>query len=198
MLIRMNNRVFYMLGQISVVDIYGADAVAIINNLTTNDVKSLPVGQGRETFVTDVRGKTLGHVFLFRQSEAVRLIGPAGQSERMVQHIDRYTIREDATPTIRDNDFRCIVLSPAAASVAGIDPGQEWPSESSIRIADIDVCVYRTLWLGEETTVLLIPTESVQRGSSVSTRLFDRSSRGIGISLGPDSGRVSLVRNRFG
>ncbi len=153
----MKEAAFYALGQITVVDIRGNDAVVIINNLTTHNLKTLPVGQGRETFVTDVRGKTLGHVYGFRQPAAVRLIGAAGQSSQIAQHVDRYTIREDAAAVIRDDEFECIVLSAAAMVAVGIEIGKPWPSESTIRIAEVEISCYRTGWLGDETAVLLIP-----------------------------------------
>lgn len=169
---RMKESVFYALGQITVVDIRGNDAVAIINNLTTADLKSLQIGQGLETFVTDVRGKTLGHVYGFRQPAAVRLIGSAEQSARIAQHVDRYIIREDAAAVICDNEFECIVLSPASRIRAGIEIGKPWPSESMIRIADVDVGCYRLGWLGDETAALLIPKSN---RDAVCHWLLDRS-----------------------
>ena len=51
---------------LSVLDLNGKDAEAILHNLTTNDVKSLQVGEkGTETFITNVKGKCLGHVLVY-------------------------------------------------------------------------------------------------------------------------------------
>lgn len=154
----MNTPTFYRLDAVAVLDVTGKDASDIVHNLTTNEVKSLDVGEGRETFITDVRGKTLGHVFLFRESGFLRLIGPAGQSERLSQHIDRYTIREDATPVIHDLEFIAIVLPREAAAGIGISsqPGDQ-PLSSTCRIGEAEINAYSTRWLGEGTVVLLVP-----------------------------------------
>lgn len=156
-LLAMSNPIFYRLDSISVLDISGADADAIVHNVTTNEVKSLSVGEGRETFVTDVKGKTLGHVFLFREPGCLRMIGPAGQSATLAQHLDHYTIREDATPIVRDGEFSGLVLTSDAAAaldVATLSSGQL--AGSTCRIGDTEVRAYTTRWLGEGTIVLLV------------------------------------------
>ena len=87
-------------------DLVGKDAAAILHNLTTNDIKSLVVdGTGVETFITNVKGKCIGHVLAFRNEEGYRLIGATGQSETIAQQMDRYTIREDAAPQVLDDQF---------------------------------------------------------------------------------------------
>lgn len=157
----MTRRIFYRIGRITVLDVDGADALTIVHNLTTNEVRSLELGCGRETFVTDPRGKTLAHVYLYREQGGLRMIGPAGVSEKLAAHIDRYTIREDAVPTIRDDEFQAIVLPRETAETvcgAAIDSGPL--SKSSCRIGGADVDVYVTRWLGEATAVLLPPSES--------------------------------------
>ena len=121
----MSNADFLSLRQISVVDVTGVDAAAILHNLTTNEIKSLEDGSGRETFVTDVRGKTLGHVHLFRQPDGFRLIGAADQSERIAAHIDRYTIREDATAVAGDDRWSAIVIAPKSVGAIGGRPGTD-------------------------------------------------------------------------
>ncbi|MEL6110346.1 MAG: aminomethyltransferase, partial [Planctomycetota bacterium] len=92
-------------------DLVGSDADAILHNLTTNDVRSLQVDASCETFLTDVRGKTLAHVTAFRTEDGYRLLGAAGQAEAIAVHADRYTIREDATPTDRSGDFHAAVIA---------------------------------------------------------------------------------------
>ena len=102
--------------EFSVLDVTGDDAGQILHNVTTNDVRGLETGQGTETCLTDVRGKVLGHGWMFRLADRFRFIGAAGQSAMLASHIGRYTIREDATPHDRDDEF--IVL---ATEIAGAD-----------------------------------------------------------------------------
>ena len=153
----MSTPTFYLLESIAVLDVTGADAGTIVHNVTTNEVKSLEIGDGRETFITDVRGKTLGHVCLYCEQGLLRMIGAAGQSETLAQHLDRYTIREDATPVIRDEEFVAFVLPSEAVAAVGVasQPGDQL-STSSCRIGDNEVNVYATPWLGQGTVVLLV------------------------------------------
>ncbi|WP_235952212.1 CAF17-like 4Fe-4S cluster assembly/insertion protein YgfZ [Crateriforma spongiae] len=115
----------YVLNQPTIVDLCGADADQILHNLTTADVRALAVGQGCESFITDVRGKTLHHVMVYRTDQGFRLVGPGGESakdpqtsfcQRLVDHCDRYIIREDATPTIVEGDWRLWVADPESAA----------------------------------------------------------------------------------
>jgi len=134
-----------------------------------------------------VRGKTVGHLFLYHvecveverveverieveqeKPEVIRMIGSIGQSQTVADHIERYTIREDATAVIRDNEFRCIALSDQAAKMVDqmTEPGGVLGADdpisvrSGVQINGIDVDVYRTSWLGEQTTILLVSAEN--------------------------------------
>ncbi|MGB7325227.1 MAG: aminomethyltransferase [Rubripirellula sp.] len=162
----------YRISPLSIVDTTGADSAVIVHNVTTNEVKKLVVGEGRETFITDVRGKTIGHGFLYRHDDRFRLIGAGGQSDRIVAHIDRYTIREDAVPSIRDADFVALVLHPGIANDLGIRldscaPGAITTDTAVIgdiaAIGEITVQRYRTRWLGEGTDVILVASDEIDQ-----------------------------------
>ena len=174
----MNTTTIDQLDRISVVEVSGADAETIMHNLTTNEVKSLKDGQGRESFITDVRGKTLGHVCLFREGANLLLIGASGQSEVIRSHIDRYTIREDATPAIRDSEHTAWVLSPAAANLAGLDLMDGITLKSApIVIEGTEAKCYATRWLGEGTVVILgRPGVAASLAEGLQTRLLDAGS----------------------
>ncbi|QDT07253.1 Aminomethyltransferase [Rubripirellula lacrimiformis] len=161
----MKSTAIYRLGQLSIVDVTGADAAAIVHNVTTNEVKKLAVGEGRETFITDVRGKTLAHGFLYRHEDAFRLIASSGVSAVYAAHLDRYTIREDAVPQIRDEQFVVFAVPSASAVDLGIQPGgddalgkiQSW----SAKWGDTDVVVYQNRWLGEGTLAVLVSSDDL-------------------------------------
>jgi hypothetical protein len=153
----MNDECYYRLDRVSIVDVSGVDAVKILHNLTTNEVKSLEVGCGRETFVTDVRGKTLGHCHLYRQYGHYRLIGAAGQSQRIAAQVDRYTIREDATAVVRDDELAAVALGPAAIPLLGLSLSPAAVlSHTTVRLGDLEAALYQTRWLGEPSAVLLV------------------------------------------
>lgn len=135
----------FRLSEATVLDLVGADAPAILHNLTTNEVKSLEVGCGCETFITDVRGKTLAHVYAFRTPDGYRLIGAAGQVDAIAAHTDRYIIREDAETVDRSTELGVFVISPDA-SIAVRDE-TDWGSHGAVGLS--------TDWLGSETIVLV-------------------------------------------
>ncbi|TWU33728.1 CAF17-like 4Fe-4S cluster assembly/insertion protein YgfZ [Novipirellula artificiosorum] len=170
---------YYVLPAVSVIDVVGADAPAIVNNLTTQEVLSLNQGQGHESFITDVRGKTVGHVHVFRQENAFRMIGAVGQSQRIAAHVDRYTIREDAIPKIRDEDFKYFLLSSAAvlkameAKSLDVGPGGASGSEgrttadgsnspndpldaTTVSIGGIDAQLVDVRWLADDSRLMLV------------------------------------------
>ncbi|QDV45110.1 putative global regulator [Stieleria neptunia] len=138
----------FRLSAATVLDLVGDDATAILNNLTTNDVKSLQIGCGCETFLTDVRGKTVAHVVAFRTPEGFRMIGADGQADAIATHADRYTIREDATPVDHSSELSVFVLAPDAPVT--LREETDWGESNAMRY-DVD-------WLGEQTIVLVTET----------------------------------------
>lgn len=162
----MNTNRFYRMPSISVVDIEGADASIIVHNLTTNEVKTLDVDEGRETFVTDVRGKTLGHVCLFRLPDRLRMVGPSNQaaeksnSQTLRDHVDRYTIREDATPIVVDDEYVAFVVDHQVSKLLGLETGTPTKLKHAAKaIGNLEVEAYGANWLGEGTSILLIDRE---------------------------------------
>ena len=53
----------------TIIEVTGSDRVQILQSFTTNDVKRLSAGQGCEAFVTTTQGKTLGHIWIFCESD---------------------------------------------------------------------------------------------------------------------------------
>lgn len=142
------NPTVFRLSAATVLDIVGHDSPAILHNLTTNEVKSLEVGCGCETFITDVRGKMLAHVYAFRTSQGYRLIGAPGQADTIAAHADRYTIREDAQPVDQSAESSVFVISPDAP--ASLRDETDW-GEANAR-------GYGVEWLGDQTIVLVTDT----------------------------------------
>ncbi len=159
----MNANMFYRLDALSVIDVVGSDAAAIVHNLTTNDVKKLSDGEGCESFITDVRGKTLGHVLVFCDDRSIRLIGAGGQSEAIAQHIDRYTIREDAQPVIRDDDYVAVAIDQQGAAAVGVRPfAGDGLVAQTLQVGDHEASAYRTPWLDDGGVVLLLPADHAE------------------------------------
>ena len=162
----------FRLNQLSVVDVIGKEADKILHNLTTNHVRALEVSSGCETFVTDVRGKMLGHVLAYRSATGYRMIGASGQSEKIVSHIDRYTIREDSHPSVEDNNWCGFVISGDSFAKCSIGtlPSREANNDSSlvyhhatVDVGGISLNSYVVNWLGAAAVLLLTPRETSER-----------------------------------
>jgi tRNA-modifying protein YgfZ len=77
----------------------GPDAPAFLGNLSTNDIKSLPLGGGCETYFCDSRGKALFQAWVYHirtgdGRHALWLETTPGRNAVLLQHLDRYLISE--------------------------------------------------------------------------------------------------------
>jgi folate-binding protein YgfZ len=163
---------FYRLHSVSVLDISGVDAEKIVHNLTTNDIKKLAAHQGCESFITDIKGKTLGHVLVYRGDQAIRLIGAPGQSARVAAHVEKYTIVEDALPQVLDEQLVALVVEPG--SVQSVNPavGQISDELREVALAELHAAAYGVPWLGPGTVVLLCASATA---AATEQQLIDRS-----------------------
>ncbi len=138
----------------------------IVNNLTTNEVKTLQLNEGCETFVTDVRGKSVGHFHVIRMENGFRFVGPHGQSERLAMHIDRYTIREDAAVSILDTKYVGFVFS----SVPPQPPSERLQYWNGVFGMD-DLVGLHVRWLGASSWLLIAENDQVDQ---IISRLRER------------------------
>lgn len=77
----------------------GPDAPDFLSNLSTNDIKALPLGGGCETYFCDSRGKTLFQAWVYhiRTGEgrhALWLETTPGRGDALLKHLDKYRIAE--------------------------------------------------------------------------------------------------------
>jgi len=86
---------FVALRDWSTVVMRGTDCVEFLHNMCTNDLRSLEPGNGCEAFCTDVSGKIVAHLFVLIYPDRVELLAVPGQAKRIIEHLDRYVIRED-------------------------------------------------------------------------------------------------------
>ena len=79
----------------ALIELCGADRHAFLHNFCTNDVNKLRPGEGCEAFVTDVKGRILGHILISAAEDALWIDSVAGTNEVLVDHLDKYLIIED-------------------------------------------------------------------------------------------------------
>lgn len=74
----------------------GPDAAKFLHNFCTADVKAMQVGESKEAFVLDSRGKTIsfGHAICFKD-EVYWSAANKAHAATLREHFDKYIIRED-------------------------------------------------------------------------------------------------------
>jgi folate-binding protein YgfZ len=144
----------------------GKDAVALLHNLCTNDIKRLQPGDGCEAFLANIQGKVLGHVLVFRGTDSLILDTSPDQAAALEQHLDRYVIREDVQFHDRSREWgELLIAGPRASAVlrevCGQDPPETWMQHGERRIADVPVFVRRTDWAGPACWFVAGPAEQL-------------------------------------
>ncbi len=77
----------------------GPDAPMFVSNLSTNDIKAVPLGGGCETYFCDHRAKALFQAWVYHiltpdQQHALWLETTPGRNDLLYKHLDRYLISE--------------------------------------------------------------------------------------------------------
>ena len=107
------------------IELTGADRTVFLHNFCTQEIKGLSAGSGGEAFVTNIKGRILGHVLVFVGEECLWIDSSPGTAEGLIAHLDRYLITEDVQVTDRTPEWGEVALvGPGAASlVEGLLPG---------------------------------------------------------------------------
>lgn len=167
------------------IQLTGADAAKVINNLSTNDVNKLAVGGACETFVTDARGWVVAHAGVVKGQDQAWLLGSHPEPGRIASHLDRYIIREAAVVNDRSTDFTLLTIhddafhhaaghaEAAASGSSSADPVHAGglPLVDSLELAPASLSAFSCplpIW-GPGTQLLCCPRGQV---SEVSDRLI--------------------------
>lgn len=83
------------------VEVFGPEAALFLHNLSTADVKGMPIGAGSEAFFCNARARSVAwgniyHVLLSQGRDAFWIDLPAGESATLMGHLDRHLISEQA------------------------------------------------------------------------------------------------------
>ena len=102
---------FFDLCDYGKVEVAGPDAGTFLNNLCTQDVKSLAVGAGCEAFLTTAKARVIAHVWItHREANTFWLDMVAGQAEKVLQHLNHYLISEQVELTDRTGELSLLRL----------------------------------------------------------------------------------------
>lgn len=152
--------------------ISGNDRATFLNNFCTNDILKLQPGHGCEAFITDVKARVLGHVFISLNDEELIVESVPGQAEVLIPHLDRYIITEDVTLTDRSENYFWVYVS-GPTSTQNLDAGgisvANLPANQHLRLPD-DTLVCRWDWF-EQPGYLL--SSACEQTSELWERLQD-------------------------
>jgi folate-binding protein YgfZ len=99
----------------TLVEIGGDDRASFLHNFCTNDIRKLPAGAGCEAFVTSAQGKILAHVLVFSGQQSLVLETVPEQAKKLIEHLDRYLIREKVTLRDRSEEWTEMLLAGRAS-----------------------------------------------------------------------------------
>ena len=103
-------------------EITGSDRVRFLHSFTSNDIKRLKPGQGCETFITNLKGKVVAHVFVFCAENSLWLDGTPGQQEIIRSHLGQFLLIDDVQIIPQSTERgELFVTGPLAAPLLQLD-----------------------------------------------------------------------------
>lgn len=91
------------------IELTGRDAREFLHNLCSQDVKSLPVGEMREAFLTTNKARMLGHLWVWhRKQDVLFLDGAKCVREKVLEHFNKYHISEQVEIRDRTSDYEML------------------------------------------------------------------------------------------
>ena len=154
-----------------VVSVAGKDARAIVNNLATNDVRSLTSGTTIETFITDVRGWVVALVYVVCLDNEILLVGQLSDPAILMRHIDRYIVREDATVRDRSAELAIFAIDGKNSSVlfpVSMELNESARPSQLIEVArgDLVAQVYRAPITSSISKIAIVPGDRTEEFQS--------------------------------
>ncbi len=97
----------------TLIEVTGKDRVTFLHNMCTADVKAITPGGGTELFLTDVKGKVVAYATALFEEDAIVLVSAPNQASRIIEHLDRYIIREDVELVDRSQNWGILLVAGA-------------------------------------------------------------------------------------
>lgn len=132
--------------------ISGPDRARFLHNLTTNDVKKLPVFQGREAFVTSLQGKTLGLITIHALENRLIVRANDAAADLVIPHFRKYGLFDEIQlENETEQTFEFHVAGPRAEQLCGAIIEQPLPSDE-YGLIEIEQGAHRILTIRESPT----------------------------------------------
>ncbi|MDA0834572.1 MAG: hypothetical protein O3A29_14960 [Planctomycetota bacterium] len=176
------------------IELTGSDRAKFLHNFCTQEIKNLTAGSAGEAFITNVKGRILGHVWVFANETSLWIDTVPDQASALITHLDKYLITEEVAFHDRTAEWNeTIVSGPETATKLGeieIDVTSLAAMQHSAgEWRGTTVVVRRVDWFGGPGFLLDIP---VAHAESLRTALSD-----AGIAQGTQTD-FEVYRIRFG
>lgn len=167
----------YAIGRLTLIALSGQDRNKILNNLCTQDLRTLAPGAVAESFLLDVKGRTLSHGVVAALPEATWFVTAPGQGDKLAPHIDRYIIREDAAVSIASHDWDATLIPASSPLLPALraevtEPASPADGHSRCRwSADGSLVAIEVPWLPSGATLVLVSTANSLGSGALLQRL---------------------------
>jgi folate-binding protein YgfZ len=134
-------------------EVAGVDRAKFLHNLTTNEIKRMPVGRGCESFVTSLQGKTLG-------PESIMALTDPGGLALALPHFQKYGVFDEIVLEDRsETTFEFHLVGPKADEIVR-NAGGELPEPENLahritELAGIEVLILREAPTGRPGLTLI-------------------------------------------
>jgi folate-binding protein YgfZ len=138
------------------VEVTGKDSRRFLNNMLSNDINSLAVGQGTHALLLDIKGHIQADMKVYSFSDRFLIVCQHYLVADVISQLDRYIISEDVTlREVTDDWFMAQILGPDAEKFLGERGVSSFPPDSySFIPAEISGHACKLIRLGPGFAVL--------------------------------------------
>lgn len=170
-------------------ELVGESRHAFFHNFCTHDIKALRVGAGCEAFLCNIKGRVLGHVFVFAGESSLWIECLPGNAGPLLAHLRRYLVLENLKLHDWSESYGelLVVGQQAADIVARLEGAKFWHDwnhaqtslpavgGNGVWIKRADVLGQPSIWLSTRRELIPILSEQLQTlgAQSVSKSVFE-------------------------
>ena len=138
----------------------GADALDLLNRLSTNNLDDLAIGDLQGTVLTTNKGRIIDLLYVLRQDDHLLVFTGPETRQRVAEWIDFYTFIEDVVvEDVTEETAMLSVVGRAAASTLPQLADMPLYGSAPLTIDGVDVLALRTDFAGVDGYDLIVPAE---------------------------------------
>jgi hypothetical protein len=131
------------------IELQGGDRQAFLHNLCTNEIRRLRPGEGCEAFLTNIKGRIVGHILVFAEETSLWIDTVPGCETAVAAHLERYHITEDVEIRPRTAELAAFLVTGGRAS--------DWLSDLTGAVPAVLGAHQRTSIVGCEVMLRRVP-----------------------------------------